>query len=198
MSELETRLEKVRHFQMFLKCHRSTSHTNTQAHKRRRGITCRWTVAAKSAVGVGGWSFFFHLTASRKCLQVLLPHHIVLLQRELHFVLLRRADLYSLLRAHAVKIYSFRSIHLIDVSHMLRFCSPMIRNKHKSKWLTTMLLVILRAQVPTLYFTIFKYKNKKTNTLTLPVKCHECDWFQLSRWNRKKPFPACMRCFPRD
>lgn len=59
MSELETRLEKVRHFQMFLKCHRSTSHTNTQAHKRRRGITCRWTVAAKSAVGVGGWSFFF-------------------------------------------------------------------------------------------------------------------------------------------
>lgn len=33
-----------------------------------------------------------------------------------------------------------------------------------------------------LYFTIFKYKNKKTNTLTWPVKCHECDWFQLSRW----------------
>lgn len=159
---------------MFLKCHRSTSHTNTQAHKRRRGITCRWTVAAESAVGVGGWSFFFHLTASRKCLQVLLPHHIVLLQRELHFVLLRRADLYSLLRAHAVKIYSFRSIHLIDVSHMLRFCSPMIRNKHK---VTYYYVVSYSASSGShmLYFTIFKYKNKKTNTLTLPVKCHECD-----------------------
>lgn len=151
-----------------------------------------------SEVSVGGWSFF-HLTASRKCLQVLLPHHIVLLQRELHFVLLRRADLYSLLRAHAVKIDSFRSIHLIDVSHMLRFCSPMIRNKNKSKWLTTMLLVILRAQVPTCYILPFlNTKTKKQYTLTLPVKCHECDWFQLSRWNRKKPFPACMRCFPRD
>lgn len=131
----------------------------------------QWQRSQRWALVVGA---FFHLTASRKCLQVLLPHHIVLLQRELHFVLLRRADLYSLLRAHAVKIYSFRSIHLIDVSHMLRFCSPMIRNKHK---VTYYYVVSYSASSGShmLYFTIFKYKNKKTNTLTLPVKCHECD-----------------------
>lgn len=139
---------------------------HTQTHKRTNGdeashVDGQWQRSQRWALVVGA---FFHLTASRKCLQVLLPHHIVLLQRELHFVLLRRADLYSLLRAHAVKIYSFRSIHLIDVSHMLRFCSPMIRNKHKSKWLTTMLLVILRAQVPTCY--ILPFLNTKTKKQT--------------------------------
>lgn len=139
------------------------THKHTSAQKETRH---HMSMDSGSEVSGGRWwlELFFRLTASRKCLQVLLPHHIVLLQRELHFVLLRRADLYSLLRAHAVKIYSFRSIHLIDVSHMLRFCSPMIRNKHKSKWLTTMLIVILRAQVPTCY--ILPFLNTKTKKQT--------------------------------
>lgn len=141
--------------------HFTHKHTSAQTETRHH-----MSMDSGSEVSGGRWwlELFFHLTASRKCLQVLLPHHIVLLQRELHFVLLRRADLYSLLRAHAVKIYSFRSIHLIDVSHMLRFCSPMIRNKHKSKWLTTMLLVILQAQVPTCY--ILPFLNTKTKKQT--------------------------------